>query len=123
MLEQGNASESIGVATSRESAVLSFPSRLQVVLWIILFLSNIIDVASSWYVFSLGCEELNPVIALVYERWGINGLTLFKSFCLFVLLVLLPHVNGWKLTLFMLCCSIYAGLAIYHIAQLLRTTL
>ncbi|HPV28171.1 MAG TPA: DUF5658 family protein, partial [Deltaproteobacteria bacterium] len=79
-----------------------------------------IDVAFSCYAFSRGCGELNPVIELVWDKWGVSGLTLLKSIFLFVLLVLLPYVGGWKLKLLILCCSMYACLAIYHVALFLR---
>jgi hypothetical protein len=93
-------------------------TRLQMMLWSVLFLMNIIDVSSTWYAFNLGCTEANPVMAFVYGIGGINALTLFKCFWLLVLLELLPHITGWKMHLLALCCVIYSALAVYHFANL-----
>jgi hypothetical protein len=90
----------------------------QMMLWTILFLMNIIDVTSSWYAFSLGCTEVNPLMSFVYGIGGINALTLFKCFWLLVLLELLPHVTGWKMHLLTACCFIYSCLAVYHFTNL-----
>ncbi len=117
---RSSAPVSIDAAPSGEHTVSDAPCSLRMTLWTVLYLANVIDVAFSCYAFSRGCGELNPVIELVWDKWGVSGLTLLKSIFLFVLLVLLPYVGGWKLKLLILCCSMYACLAIYHVALFLR---
>jgi len=89
-------------------------------LWLVLFLANAIDVAGSWYAFSLGYDELNPLMNFIYRRYGMSGITLFKGFWLCAVFPLLHHLNGWIMSLFVLCCGVYSCLAVIHIANLLK---
>lgn len=120
MLRLCYAIGSTSVATFKKYTFSSPLSWLQITLWTILFLTNLIDVLGSWYAFSLGCDELNPLMNLIYESYGMNGITLYKSFWLFVTLLLLRHLKGWIMGLFALCCFMYSGLAAMHITYLIR---
>lgn len=112
---------STGVATFRKYALPSTVHWIHLTLWLVLFLANAIDVAASWYAFSLGCDELNPLMDLIYRKFGMNGIILFKSFWLLAVFPLLRHLNGWVMGLFVLCCCMYSGLAVIHIFNIFQT--
>ncbi len=77
---RSSAPVSIDAAPSGEHTVSDAPCSLRMTLWTFLYLANVIDVAFSCYAFSRGCGELNPVIELVWDKWGLRAYTSEKHF-------------------------------------------
>lgn len=54
--------------------------------WFLLVAS--LDILLTWVILSHGGEEVNPIAAVVIDRWGLNGAIVFKfSLVLFVIIV------------------------------------
>jgi hypothetical protein len=106
------------ISALKQYAVTYSRDRIQLKLWMILFLGNAIDIASTWFAFSLGCDDLNPVMNYLFVKNGMAGLILFKSFWLFVLLIFSRQIEGWKLGLVMASCFFYYDLALFHFYQI-----
>ena len=87
-------------------------------LWVLLAVTNLVDLLASRRAFALGIGELNPIVDLLFSAYGIASIALFKLFWLVALLVLLPYVRGWTQALFAFACVIYLGLTMLHIAWL-----
>lgn len=93
--------------------------RLNHHLWLLLVLTNIIDVIGTGRAFQLGIGELNPIVAAVHGGFGMPGLISLKGLFLGALLYLLPFVRSWTRILFILVCSAYLSLTFAHIWYLL----
>jgi hypothetical protein len=87
-------------------------------LWLLLVVTNVVDVLASRRAFEFGIEELNPIVDSVLSAYGIWGIALFKALWLGVLLVLLPHIRGWTRMLLAFACLAYFALTVLHIWNL-----
>ena len=87
-------------------------------LWLLLAVTNLVDVLASRRAFEFGMAELNPVIDSLLSAYGIAGVALFKAFWLGVLFFLLPHIKGWTQILLACACAAYFALTVLHIWNL-----
>jgi Domain of unknown function (DUF5658) len=92
--------------------------HLNLYLWALLAVTNLVDVLASRRAFDLGIAELNPLVDSVLFAYGISGIAFLKLFWLAVLLVLLAHIRGWLQAFLAVACLIYLGLTVFHIANL-----
>lgn len=92
--------------------------ELNLYLWALLAVTNLVDVLASKRAFDVGLEELNPVAASLLAEYGLLGLALCKAFWLAVLVVSLPYIHGWVQKFLALACGAYLGLTILHIWNL-----
>jgi len=95
--------------------VSSQDKRLNLYLWLLLTVTNIVDVLATRRAFEIGIDELNPIVALLYAEYGIGAVAAFKLPFLLLLLFLLPHIRGWTRGLLVLACSAYLALTFAHI--------
>jgi len=107
--------------------VLSLPEKasaaeqhLNLYVWWLLVVTNLVDVLVSRRAFDYGVMELNPIIEILYSEYGINGVVLVKAFWIFVLFTSLPYIRGWYQMLFALASLIYLWLAVEHLSNLPR---
>ncbi|MCZ6888382.1 MAG: DUF5658 family protein [Gammaproteobacteria bacterium] len=91
-------------------------SHLNIVLWCLLALTNVVDVLASRRAYEIGIGEMNPVVSMLLTQYGVLGIALFKGFWLLLLLLLLSRIAGWTQKLFVCACLIYIALAAYHIS-------
>jgi hypothetical protein len=87
-------------------------------LWLLLAVTNAVDVLASRRAFEFGMAELNPFIDSLLASYGIVGVALFKAFWLGALLLLLPHIKGWTQMLLAFACAAYFALTVLHIWNL-----
>lgn len=87
------------------------------VLWMVLLVTNLIDLSASDHAFSRGLVELNPIMSALYLRFGNAGLALFKGFWLLALLLLIPYIRGWTQKPLAFSGLVYLGLAISHLIR------
>lgn len=85
-------------------------------LWVLLAVTNLVDLLASRRAFALGIGELNPIVDSLFSTYGIASVALFKAFWLVALLILLPYVRGWIQAFFAFACVVYLGLTMLHIA-------
>ena len=88
-------------------------------LWLVLFAANSVDVGASFFAIEVGYLEANVLVREVYEKFGLTGLIIVKTFWLLVLLVLVPWMQGWTLALLAFASLIYVFVTIYHLVFLL----
>jgi hypothetical protein len=93
--------------------------RLKLLLWIVLVITNAIDIWATQYSLNLGCVELNPLVKLFCTK-TITYLAIYKSLLLFVLLLLIPYIKGLTLILLKICCCIYVFVVVYHAINILQ---
>lgn len=84
-------------------------------LWLLLVVTNLVDVLASRRAFQFGVDELNPIVDGMLSQYGILGVAVFKTFWLAVLLALLPFVHGWSQKFLAVACSAYLVLTVLHI--------
>ena len=96
-----------------------FPSlsttRINLLLWLLLVITNVTDVLASKHALAHGAIELNPIVALLLESHGMTGLVVVKGFWMVLLLLLLPYVRGWVQWLYALVVFAYLLLSVYHL--------
>jgi len=89
--------------------------RLNLCLWLLLSVTNVVDVLATRRAFQIGIEELNPIVALVYSQYGIGAVAALKVPFLILLCCLIPYIRGWTRGLLILACGIYLTLTAAHI--------
>lgn len=89
--------------------------RLNFYLWLLLAVTNLVDVLATRRAFNIGIDELNPIVALVYAQYGIGAVAAIKVPFLVMLCFLLPYIRGWTRTMLVLACSAYLALTFAHI--------
>ena len=88
--------------------------RLNLYLWLLLAVANIVDVLATRRAFGLGIGELNPIVALAYAEYGIGAVALLKLPFLVALGLLTPWIRTWTRGLLVLACSVYLALTAAH---------
>jgi hypothetical protein len=61
--------------------------------WIVLFITNLIDLLVTYYAFTRGAVEGNPFMAMICRQFGYVGLAAYKGFFMGMLLVLIPFIT------------------------------
>lgn len=89
--------------------------RLNLYLWLLLVVTNLVDVLGTQRAFALGIGELNPLIAAIYAEHGIVAVALFKSVFLGILGMTLPWIRGFNRALLAGACCAYLALTAAHI--------
>jgi hypothetical protein len=89
--------------------------RTNLYLWILLAVTNLIDLLATGRAFEFGIDELNPLVNQLHAGFGMSGIGLLKATFLTLLYFLLPHVRTWTRALFVLACGIYVALTLAHI--------
>jgi hypothetical protein len=89
--------------------------HLNLYLWVLLVVTNLVDVLGTSRAFEIGIGELNPVVDVVHATFGISGLVTAKVIFLSLLFFLLPYVRTWTRALFAFACSAYLALTVAHI--------
>jgi len=87
-------------------------------LWLLLAVTNAVDLLASKRAFELGIAELNPAAEMLISTYGVWGLALFKASWIVVLALLIPFIRGWTQVLLGLCCLVYVSVIFAHIAFL-----
>lgn len=90
-------------------------SALPSILWILLFLANLVDYLGTQHALSHGCPEQNPLIASLLQVKEFNAFLTMKGFFLAVLLVLLSFIQGRTLVLLAIATIVYLAVAAYQI--------
>ncbi len=91
--------------------------RLNLLLWWLLTVTNAVDILASRRAYELGIEELNPLISMLLAEHGLLSIVVLKGFWLFLLLRLLPYLQGWTQALFACACLAYFALAVVHLSH------
>lgn len=89
--------------------------RLNRLLWLLLAITNLVDVIGTARAFELGIGELNPIVAMFHNTFGLAGIAAPKLLFLTALLVLLPWIRSWTRIMFAFACSVYLALTVIHI--------
>jgi hypothetical protein len=89
--------------------------RLNLLLWMLLSLTNFVDVLGTARAFELGVGELNPIVAMAHATWGMAGVAMPKVLFLAMLFFLLPWIRNWTRMLFGFATSVYLALTVVHI--------
>ena len=91
--------------------------RINLLLWLILFVANLIDLLVTYYAFSKGAVEANPAMSALCVKFGEVSLAFYKGLLLGILLFLLPYIKRYLLGLLAFSCSVYAVLVLSHIIR------
>lgn len=89
--------------------------RLNLLLWMLLALSNFVDVLGTARAFEMGIGELNPIVEVVHATWGMIGVVIPKVVFLTMLFFLLPWIRAWTRLLFGFAAAVYLALTVVHI--------
>ena len=89
--------------------------RTNLLLWLLLVVTNVTDVLASRHALARGATELNPIVALLLDHHGMTGLVVVKGLWLILLLMLLPYIRGWVQRLYALVALAYLVLSAYHL--------
>jgi hypothetical protein len=89
--------------------------RLNLLLWMLLSLTNFVDVLGTARAFDMGIGELNPIVEMAHAAWGMIGVAAPKALFLAMLLFLLPWIRSWTRALFGFATCIYLALTGFHI--------
>ena len=105
-----------GVATAPATLTASAAGwRLNLYLWLLLAVTNVVDFLGTRRAFQLGIEELNPLVAFAYAEFGIGAVAAMKIPFLLLLGCLLPYIRGWTRGLLAAACAVYLALTGAHI--------
>jgi hypothetical protein len=80
-----------------------------------LTVTNIVDLLGTRRAFEIGVSELNPIVELFYESFGMISVALVKAVFLTLLFFLIPYIRGWNRVLFVFACCVYLALTFAHI--------
>jgi len=100
-----------GIATSRAGD----GRRLNFYLWLLLVVTNVIDVLGTRRAFSVGIHELNPIVEFFYAQFGMISIAFAKAVFLVLLYFLIPHIRGFNRALFVFACCVYLALTFAHV--------
>ena len=89
--------------------------RLNLLLWMLLALSNFVDVLGTARAFEMGIGELNPIVEVIHAAWGMIGVVIPKVVFLTMLFFLLPWIRAWTRLLFGFTAAVYLALTVVHI--------
>ena len=89
--------------------------RLNLWLWILLCVTNLVDVLATRRAFDLGIGELNPIVETFFVTYGIGSVAIFKALFLGMLWFTLPWIRSWTRALLGLACAAYFALTLMHI--------
>jgi len=112
--------ESIAYERSGAQAAIAAPRaaagrRLNFYLWLLLAVTNVIDVLGTRRAFSIGIHELNPIVEFFYAQFGMIPIAFAKAVFLALLYFLIPHIRGWNRALFVFACCVYLVLTFAHV--------
>jgi len=112
--------ESIAYERSGPQAAIAAPRaaagrRLNFYLWLLLAVTNVIDVLGTRRAFSIGIHELNPIVEFFYAQFGMIPIAFAKAVFLVLLYFLIPHIRGWNRALFVFACCVYLALTFAHV--------
>ena len=91
--------------------------KINLALWIFLFLTNLIDLVVSYSLFSQGAVEVNPAMSVLCSQFGNISLAFYKGFLLGALFILLPFIKKRLQYLLIFTCLAYIVLIISHIIR------
>lgn len=86
-------------------------------LWLVLFVTNIIDLIATYYAFSLGAVEANPAMDAVIKNFGDIGLAFYKGLMLGGLFIFLPFINKRIQKFLVFTVFVYIVLTISHMIR------
>ena len=109
------ACESRATSVLAPASVRPADRRLNLYLWLLLVVTNLVDVLGTQRAFALGISELNPIIASIYAAYGIVAIVIFKGVFLGILGLTLPWIRGWTRALLAGACCAYLALTVAHI--------
>ncbi len=83
----------------------------------VLVLLNVVDLVYTEDALRLGMQETNPIMARIYEDFGVMGLAVAKGSVLAIILCSIPTVRDYKLAsrLFYFAVFAYTCTAFYHL--------
>ena len=91
--------------------------RLNILLWLILFTANIVDLIVTYHAFSLGAIEANPAMYVIAKHFGDIGIAYFKGLMLGALFILLPFIKKGLQKFLIFTCVVYVILVISHVVR------
>ncbi len=91
--------------------------KINLLLWSLLSMTNLIDLIVSYSLFSRGAIEMNPAMSILCSRFGNISLAFYKGFLLGALFILLPYIKNKLQCLLLLTCSAYVMLVVSHIIR------
>ena len=91
--------------------------RINILLWLILVVGNLLDLLVTYYAFSQGAIEANPFMFFICTKYGNLALAFYKGLLLGVLLFLLPFIKNIFQKGLIFSCSVYILLVISHIIR------
>jgi hypothetical protein len=90
-------------------------NRLNFYLWLLLTVTNVVDVLGTRRAFSIGVHELNPIVEFFYAQFGMISIAFAKAVFLVLLYFLIPYIRGWNRALFVFACCVYLALTVAHV--------
>jgi hypothetical protein len=84
-----------------------------VFLWLVLLMTNLIDIMFSYAAFAKGAVEINPTVSIIIRQFGYIGLAFQKGIPIGALLILLPYIRGKLQYLLGFSVLVYLVLASY----------
>ncbi len=93
--------------------------RLNVALWSVLFITNLIDLGVTYTAFQYGAVEANPFMAFLCTKFGNIALAFYKGLSMGILLFILPFVKKGMQKLLAVVCGIYILLVVSHLVRFL----
>ncbi len=91
--------------------------KLNLILWTVLFVTNIIDIIITYYAFAKGAVEANPAMYLISKHFGDVAITFYKGFFLGVLFILLPFIKKRLQKFLIFACIVYILLTLSHLIR------
>ncbi len=93
--------------------------KTNIILWMILVFTNLVDIMYTYYVFSKDGIECNPILIFMCSKFGNISIAFFKGFLLGFLFLLLPFIRGWLQKLLFFPCLVYCILIITYVFNIL----
>jgi len=91
--------------------------RLNILLWLILVVTNLLDLLVTYYAFSKGAIEANPLMFLLCTNYGNMAMAFYKGLLLGMLMFLLPFIRNFLQKCLIFSCSVYVILVISHVIR------
>jgi hypothetical protein len=91
--------------------------RINLFLWTLLLITNVIDLIVSYSLFSHGAVEMNPAMSILCSQFGNISLAFYKGFLLGALFILLPYIKNKLQYLLLSTCSVYIVLVVSHMIR------
>lgn len=114
-VEDSIAYERCGAQPAVAGRLAAAGKRLNFYLWLLLAVTNVVDVLGTRRAFDIGIHELNPLVEFFYARYGMVPIALAKAFFLALLYFLIPYIRGWNRALFVFACGVYLALTVTHV--------